>query len=77
MTENQQKVLQILSRVVERPAEALTPELSLKTDLKLDSYRALDLLAAIEEELDVEISEVEAAKVETVADVLALAQKSG
>lgn len=75
MNEKQQQVLEILARVVEQPAGELAPEQSLKTDLQLDSYKALDLLATIEEEFDVEISEVEAAKVETVGDVLALADK--
>ena len=69
--------MEILAEVLQRSADGFSPEQRLKEDLQLDSYQALDLLATIEEEFDVEISEVEAARVETVQDVLELANEAG
>jgi acyl carrier protein len=65
------RVLEILARVVRRDASTLKPGLDLASDLDVGSAQALELLATLEEELSIEISEVEAAKLRTVGDVLA------
>lgn len=66
------KVLQILGRVARRDPATIQPDHDLAGDLDINSAQALDLLATLEEELGQEISEVEAAKLRTVRDVLAL-----
>lgn len=71
MNEKQQRVLEILSEVVGRPASELEPRHKLKDDLELDSTQGLELLATLEDEFDLDIDEVEAARLETVADLLA------
>jgi acyl carrier protein len=65
-------ILKILGEVCRVPVEELTPEKHLIRDLDLDSVLALELLMTLEERLSVEISEVDAAKLVTVADVLDL-----
>ena len=77
MSDPKQKVLEILADVTEKPVEELTPGLDLVADLDLDSAQVMELLANVEDEFDVDIPEVEAAKLRTVQDVLAyVAQKS-
>ena len=50
-------------------ADELTPGLDLVADLDLDSAQVMELLANVEDEFDVDIPEVEAAKLRTVQDV--------
>jgi acyl carrier protein len=71
-------VLEILADVTGKPEEELTPGLDLVADLELDSAQVMELLAEVEDEFDVEIPEVEAAKLKTVQDVLDyVSSKSG
>ena len=65
-------ILKILSEICRVPVAELTPEKHLIRDLDLDSVLALELLMTSEERLGVEISEVDAAGLVTVADVLEL-----
>lgn len=74
--ESEQKTLAVLARVCKRPVAELTPNKDLKADLDLGSAEALELLATLEETLGIEISEVEAAKMRTVGDVLAFVKKA-
>lgn len=69
------KTLAVLARVARRPAAQLEPKHDLKADLDIGSAEALELLATLEDTLGVEISEVEAAKMRTVGDVLAFVRK--
>lgn len=71
MNEKQQRVLEILSEVAKRPVAGLKPEHRLKDDLELDSTQGMELLATMEEEFDIEIDELEAARLQSVADLLA------
>jgi acyl carrier protein len=65
------KALAVLSDVCQVPASKLTPDTHLIRDLALDSAITMELLMALESELSLEISDVEAAKLVTVGDVLA------
>jgi acyl carrier protein len=62
--------LQILSEVCRVPVEELTPDKRLIQDLDLDSMLTLELLMTLEERLGSDISEVDAAGLVTVGDVL-------
>lgn len=64
------RVLEILGRVTRRDKATLTPDLDLAGDLDVGSAEALELLSTLEDDLGLEISEVEAAKLRTVRDVL-------
>jgi acyl carrier protein len=62
--------LAIIARIARRPAAELTPEMELVADLNLDSARALELLVALEDALGIEISDDDAARLDTVGDIL-------
>ncbi len=63
--------LAVVAKVSKVEAAALTPEMELVADLSLDSARALELLVELEDALETEISDEEAAKLNTVGDILA------
>ncbi len=60
----------VLVRASGRPEAELLPEQDLVADLGIDSPKQLELLIALEEALGVEITDEEAAAMETVGDVL-------
>ena len=71
------RTLEILSELCNVSREDLTPEVHLVKDLGLDSAVTLDLLITLEEELGRDISELEAAKLVTVGDVLRFVEQHG
>lgn len=73
MNDKQKQLLDILAAVTERPVDTLKLEQELKGDLELDSAQTLELLSEIEDAFDTEISEIDAAKVKTVGDLLEFA----
>ena len=52
-TTTEERVIQVLSSMLNKPVEALRPELSLAQDLGLDSVDLLGLVTGMEEEFDV------------------------
>lgn len=62
--------LAIIARIARRPVAELTLEMELVADLDLDSARALELLVALEDALGIEISDDDAAQLDTVGDIL-------
>ena len=71
MTPSAEKALSILSDVAQVPVSKLRPDTHLIRDLALDSAITMELLIALETELSIEISDVDAARLVTVGDVLA------
>ena len=67
--EAKQTALNILSKVSGTPQQEIGPEMHLVADLGIDSPKALELLVELEEQLSVEISDEEAARMNTVGDV--------
>lgn len=63
-------VYDILSRLTGKDRDEITPDTELAAGLGIDSPMALQLLFELEENLDIEISDEEAAAMETVDDVL-------
>jgi len=70
MNSSQEKALDVISALTEKPKAALKPETELVSELGIDSPRALQLLVELEESTGAEISDEEAARMETVGDVL-------
>lgn len=64
------KVIGILSELSEKPATNIRPGMDLVGDLGIDSPQALRLLIELEEKLDIEISDEDAAKMDSVGDIL-------
>lgn len=75
MTAIEERTLDLLARICNVPRERLQPEVQLVEGLDLDSALTLDLLMTLEDELGQEISEVEAAELVTVGDVLAFVRR--
>ena len=65
-----QKALEVVAKISGMDAAKLTPGLDLVADLGIDSPKALQLLLDLEEVLGIEISDEDAAKMDTVGDVL-------
>ena len=63
-------VLGIISALSERDVSQIAPEMDLVGDLGIDSPKALQLLLDIEDQLGVEISDEDAAKMDSVGDIL-------
>ena len=59
----------VLSKVSGLEASLLEENMSLVADLGVDSAKALQLLADLEDALDIEIADEDAARMNTVADV--------
>lgn len=70
MNEKQKSALEILAELSGKKAEEIEPAMELVADLNIDSPKALQLLVEIEERLGIEISDDDAAKLDTVDDVL-------
>ncbi len=67
----------VLARMSEVAAKDLEPTMELVSDLGIDSPKALELLVELEEGLGTEISDEDAARMETVGDVLDYARALG
>lgn len=76
-SEKRRTALAVIARVSERPAAELAPEHDLVADLGLESPAALRMLVELEESLGVEISDEEAAAMETVGDILTYVDRLG
>ena len=70
MSEKNEAVLEVISKLAKVSADTLKPETELVADLGIDSPKALQLLVELEEALDIEITDEEAAKLESVGDIL-------
>ncbi len=72
MDDKNDKVLAVISQLANVEKDTLKPETELVANLGIDSPKALQLLVDLEETLDIEITDEEAAKLETVGDILEL-----
>ena len=62
--------LVVLAKVSGKDSDMLTPEAELVANLGLDSAKALELLVELEDRLEIEISDDDAARLNTVGDIL-------
>lgn len=69
------RVKQILTNRLGIPPEEIKTEAKLIDELGMDSLDAVELAIAAEREFGVEISEEQGAKLEIVADIMALVQR--
>jgi acyl carrier protein len=68
--DKQDKALAVLAKLSERASAELEPKMELVADLGIDSPKALELLVELEEALGIEISDEDAARMESVGDIL-------
>ena len=65
-----QKALEIIAKISGADPAALRPDMDLVGDLSIDSPHALQLLVDLEDALGIEISDEDAAKMDSVGDIL-------
>ena len=70
MTPKQELVLELIARVAKKDKASIQPAQDLIADLGFDSPKQLELLTEMEDRLQIEIGEDDAARINTVGDVL-------
>jgi len=65
-----EKVKEIIVDSLNCEEEAVTLEADLRADLEADSLDAVELIMAVEEEFDIEISDEESINMKTVKDIV-------
>ncbi len=70
MASIEERVKQIVAEQLGVDEDQVTPEASFMDDLGADSLDTVELVMALEEEFDVEISDEDAEKIQTVADAM-------
>ena len=73
----QEQVLDILAKVSKKDRASIKPEQELLADLGIDSPKGLHLLSELEDTLKLEISDTDAARMNTVKDILDYVEKHG
>ncbi len=68
--EMKDKALEIVAAISGKDVKELDPKLDLVADLGIDSPKALQMLLDLEDTLGIEISDEDAAKMDTVGDIL-------
>ncbi|MCK5379041.1 MAG: acyl carrier protein [Acidobacteria bacterium] len=67
--------LAVIAKVSGKDPEALVPDAELVANLGMDSAKALELLVELEDQLEIEILDEDAAKLNTVGDILAFVDR--
>ena len=70
MASSVEQAAALIAKICGKPAAALAPADDLVVDLAIDSAKALELLIDLEEVLGIEISDEDAARFESVGDIL-------
>lgn len=65
-----QAAIQVISRVSGVDPRRINPQMELVGDLNLDSAKALELLVELEDVLHIELADEDAARLNTVGDIL-------
>ena len=71
-----EKVKAILSAQFDVDESTITPETNIMEDLGADSLDVVDMLMSLEDEFDVEISDEEIEKLQTVAQVVSYIEEN-
>lgn len=70
--ELENKLIELISKTLEIPREEIKPESNFADDLKVDSLGMVDLLMALEDELQITIPDEEAENIKTVSEAIDL-----
>jgi acyl carrier protein len=75
MATTDERVKKIIGEQLTLGPEEVTPQASFGKDLGCDSLDVVEIIMALEEEFDIGIEDAEAARVETIADSVALVER--
>lgn len=68
--EIQEKVKQVISNVLKKNADEISNDANFVFDLGADSMQSLELVAAFEEEFDIEMDQEKSLEIQNVADAV-------
>ena len=70
-----QKIIKLIAKTLELKEKDIKPETRLVQDLEIDSLDLVDLVAAFEEEFNIEIADQDIKKLQTVHDIIEYANQ--
>ncbi len=66
------KVVELISKQLNRPVEEVTVDKEIVKDLGADSLDVVEMLMSLEEEFDISVPEEDAVNIKTVGDIISL-----
>ena len=76
MSDVAERCRKVIARLLKVPAERVTPQANFVRDLGMESVQSIELIAALEEEFDIEIDTDRAQGNETVAKAIAQVEET-
>ena len=70
------KVIELISKQLNRPAEEITLDKEIVKDLGADSLDVVEMLMSLEEEFEISVPEEDAVNIKTVGDIIKLIEAS-
>ena len=70
------KVIELISKQLNRPAEEITLDKEIVKDLGADSLDVVEMLMSLEEEFEISVPEEDAVNIKTVGDIVKLIEES-
>lgn len=70
------KVIELISKQLNRPADEITNDKEIVKDLGADSLDVVEMLMSLEEEFNITVPEEDAVNIKTVGDIVKLIEKS-
>lgn len=70
------KVIELISKQLNRPADEITSDKEIVKDLGADSLDVVEMLMSLEEEFEISVPEEDAVNIKTVGDIIKLIEQS-
>ena len=70
------KVIELISKQLNRPADEITNDKEIVKDLGADSLDVVEMLMSLEEEFEISVPEEDAVNIKTVGDIIKLIEQS-
>ena len=70
------KVIELISKQLNRPAEEIALDKEIVKDLGADSLDVVEMLMSLEEEFEIAVPEEDAVNIKTVGDIIKLIEQS-
>lgn len=69
------KVIELISKQLNRPADEITSDKDIVKDLGADSLDVVEMLMSLEEEFNITVPEEDAVNIKTVGDIIKLIEE--